>query len=297
MDEFNKLIKKIGEELGIKVTLLSGNWLTILEKDNEIHYIQGYKFDLNNHGIGNILDDKGLFIDLMNYKKLPIVDQLSIFQKYNKDEILDYFKKNNNSLIVKGCMGTCGTNVYLVSDEETLFNRMDMLLKKQDSISVEPYYDIINEYRVIILNNEVKVIYGKEKPIIIGNGKNSIKELAIDFNEFYKDNIKLINNPDYIPKPNEKIELDFRFNLSNGARLFYNIDEKLKKDIMDIAINVTKALDISFASVDIIHTKDNKLLVLEANSGVMMDNFIKQYPNGEEIAYNIYKEAIKLMFK
>ena len=297
MDEFNKLIKKVGEELGIKVTLLSGNWLTILEKDNETHYIQGYKFDLNNHGIGNILDDKGLFIDLMSYKNLPIVNQISIFQNYNKDEILDYFKKNNNKLIVKGCMGTCGTNVYLVNDTDTLFNIMDMLLKKQDSISIEPYYDIINEYRVILLNNEVKVIYGKERPIIIGNGKNTIKELAISFNEFYIDNEKLIKNPDYIPKPGEEIELDFRFNLSNGARLFYNIDEKLKKDIMDIAIKVTKILDISFASVDIIHTKDNKLLVLEANSGVMMDNFIKQYPNGEEVAYNIYKEAIKLMFK
>ena len=90
MKEFNKIIKKIGEELGIKVTLLSDDWLTILEKDNKIHYIQGYKFDLNNHGIGNILDDKGLFFDLLRYKKIPIIEHLVIFQDYDKKKVLDY---------------------------------------------------------------------------------------------------------------------------------------------------------------------------------------------------------------
>ena len=145
MKEFHNIIKEIGEELGIKVTLLSDGWLIILEKDNKIHYINGYKFDLNNHGIGNILDDKGLFYDAMVYKNLPTIERLSIYESYNKKEILDYFKKNNNELIVKGNIGTCGKNVYLVKDETSLFNKMDRLLSKQDSISVEPFYDIINE--------------------------------------------------------------------------------------------------------------------------------------------------------
>ena len=36
---------------------------------------------------------------------------------------------------------------------------------------------------------------------------------------------------------------------------------------------------------------------MEANSGVMMDNIIKQHENGYNIAYNIYKEAVEKMFK
>ena len=36
MNEFSEIIKKIGEELGIKVTILSDGWTTILEKDNII---------------------------------------------------------------------------------------------------------------------------------------------------------------------------------------------------------------------------------------------------------------------
>lgn len=296
MDEFRNIIKEIGEELGIKVTLLSDGWLIILEKDNQIHYINGYKFDLNNHGIGNILDDKGLFYDAMSYKDLPTIERKSIYEIYNKEEILDYFKRNNNTLIVKGNIGTCGNSVYLVKDKEDLFNKMDKLLLKQDSISIEPFYDIINEYRVILLNGEVKIIYGKERPTVIGDGISTVKELAIKFNEYFINNSKVIKNPDYIPKLNEIIEIDFRFNLSCGARLFTEIDNELKNRIMDIATLVTKKLDISFASVDIIYTKDNKLLVLEANSGVMMDNYIKQCNNGYINAYNVYKEAIKVMF-
>ena len=296
MNEFRNIIKEIGEELGIKVTLLSDGWLIILEKDNQIHYINGYKFDLNNHGIGNVLDDKGLFYDIMSYKDLPTIERKSIYETYNKEEILDYFKRNNNTLIVKGNIGTCGNSVYLVKDKDDLFNKMDKLLLKQDSISIEPFYDIINEYRVILLNGEVKIIYGKERPTVIGDGVSTVKELAIKFNDYFKDNYKVIKNPDYIPRVNEIIEIDFRFNLSCGARLFTEIDTELKNKVMEIATLVTKKLDIAFASVDIIYTKDNKLLVLEANSGVMMDNYIKQCNNGYINAYNVYKEAIKVMF-
>ena len=294
MNNFYKILNEIGEELGINITYLSSGWVTVLEKDNQIHYIHGYKFDLNNHGIGNLMDDKGLFNDLLVYKNFPTTTQLSIFMTYDREKVLEYFKQNNNTLIVKGNLGTCGMNVYLVHDEEDLFDKMDLLLSKQDSISLEPYYDIESEYRVIILNGEVKVVYGKRKPIIVGDGIHTIKELAVNFNKFFVNNE--VKNPDYIPKINEKVELDFRFNLSMGARLFYDVAEELKNRIVELAISVSKAFNISFASIDIIHTTDDKLLVLEANSGVMMDNFIKQYPNGYNYAYGIYKEAIKLMF-
>lgn len=293
MDNFREIIKKIGEELDIKVTLLSDNWVFALEKNNEIHYIQGYKFDLNDHGIGNIMDDKGLFNDLMKYKDLPTIEQIGFYQVYDKDIVLDYFNKHKK-IIVKGNIGTCGENVYLVTNEEDLFNKIDYLLKKQNSISIEPYYDIKNEYRVILLNKEVKIIYGKERPVIIGDGKKTVKELAIEFNEFFLHN--KVKNSLYIPKLGERVELDYRYNLSQGARLFIDIDSELKNKLIDIAKKVTSTLNINFASVDIIHTTDNKLLVLEANSGVMMDNYIRLCPNGYQNAYNVYLEAIKLMF-
>ena len=53
---------------------------------------------------------------------------------------------------------------------------------------------------------------------------------------------------------------------------------------------------MTFASIDIFETIDNKFLVLEANSGVTINKAINFIPNGYEITKSIYKEAINKMF-
>ena len=296
MQTFNEIIKKIGEELDIKVTLLSDNWLTILEKDNEIHYITGYKFDLNNHGIGNVMDDKSLFYDVMMKFNLPMVEQMCFYKKYDEEKVLDYFHRNNNTLIVKGSLGTCGKNVFLVKKEKDLFERIDFLYQTQDVVIISPFYDIKNEYRVIVLNNEIKLIYGKERPVLKGNGISTIEELARNFNPYFSKHPEKIPDKDKVLKKDHEYILDYRFNLSNGAISFMDIPTDLKNKITDLALLVSTKLNITFASIDIINTNDNKLLVLEANSGVMMKSFINQDSNGLDIAYSIYRDAIKLMF-
>ena len=296
MNIFKAIIKKIGEELGIKVTFLSDGWTIVLEKNEEIHYITGYQFDLNNHGIGNIMDDKGLFWDLLNYKHIPVIEQYVIFHNYNQSDVLNYFNSHNKKIVVKGNIGNAGKEVFLVANENLLFSIIDKLLLKEYSISLCPYYHIKNEYRIIILNGEVRTIFGKIKPIVIGDGKKTVKELAFEFNNYYINHEDKIVNPDYIPSLNEKVEIDFKFNLSSGAKTFTNINPTIKDKLVELSLRVTKELNITFASVDIIYTEDNELLVLETNSGVTMNNYIAQNQGAYGIAYNIYKDAINLMF-
>lgn len=296
MNTFNELIKKICADLEIKITSLSDEWLKVLEKNHQIHYIQGYKFDLNNHGIGNIMDDKGLFFDLLSYKKIPIIEHYIIFSDYDKQKVLDYFNKNNHCLVIKGNIGTCGKEVFKVDNEKDLFTCINTLFLKEFSISLCPYYDIKNEYRVILLDKKVRIVYGKERPLIIGDGNKTLQELAREFNDYYCD--KELKNGNYIPKKNEKIFLDFKFNLSQGSKMFIDIEEGLQKRIESLALKVVKELDIPFCSVDIIYTKDNKLLVMEANSGVMMDNYLRfMKDTGYLKVYNLYRDAILMMFK
>lgn len=297
MSLFHEIIKKIGEEEKIKVTFLSDDWTIVLEKDNKIRYITSYQFDLNHHAIGNIMDDKGLFWDLLKYQNIPVIEQNIIFHNYDKNVVKKYFKEHNQEIVIKGNIGNAGKEVFLVNNEENLFQVIDELLLKEYSVSLCPYYNIKNEYRVVILDNTVRVIFGKIKPKIIGDGKKTIKELAMEYSDYYVRHEDKINNPDHVLKSGEEMELSFKFNLSSGAKTFTSIPEDLKCKIMDLALLVTKKLHITFASVDIIHTLDNRLLVLEANSGVTLNNFILQNENGYNIAYNIYLDAIKLMFE
>lgn len=295
MSSFHQIIDKIGDELNIKVTHLSDNWVIVLEKDRQIHYIEGHKFDLNNHAIGNIIDDKGLFYDILKYKQIPCCFHKVIFKNYDKNEVESFFFEHHQEIIVKGNVGTCGKLVFKICDLDTLFKTIDYLFRSQYSVSLCPYYDIENEYRVILLNKEIRLLYGKRKPLIIGDGKSNVQSLL------EKNNLHLrtkIIDEKYIPKKNEIVELDFRFNLSCGGTLFWEIDEELRKKIENLAFKVVSELNISFASVDIIYTKNHELLVLEANSGIMMTNLIKlNGDKGYNIAYNLYKEAIELMFR
>lgn len=296
MNEFNEMIKKIGEELEIHVTLLSDNWTKVLEKGNKIHYITGYIFDLNNHCIGNIMDDKGLFYDLLKYKNIPIIEQCVIFNNYDKDKVLSYFNSHNQEVVVKANISNAGKDVYKITNEIELFSVIDRLLLSQFSVSICPYYHIKNEFRVIILNNEVRCIFGKIKPFVVGDGNKTILELAKEYNDYYKKHEEKIENPNYIPNKDEKVELSFKFNLSSGATTFTDIEDNLKNKIINLALKVTNELNISFASVDIILV-DDELLVMETNSGVTLNNYILQNKNGYKIAYNIYKDAIRDMFK
>lgn len=297
MEEFNKIIEAIGEELGIKVTLLSDNWTKILEKDNQIHYITGYQFDINNHGIGNIMDDKGLFWDLLQYKSIPVIEQYVIFHNYRKEDVLNYFNHHHQEIIVKGNIGNAGKEVFKVNDQNSLFNVIDKLFLKEYSISLCPFYQIENEYRVIVLNNRVRLVFGKIKPIVIGDGKKTVKELATQYSNYYQNNPEKIISPLYIPKENEKYELNYKFNLSSGSKTFLDIERELKNEIINLALKVSKELNITFASIDIIKTIDNKLLVMEANSGVTLNNFITQNKSYYSVVYEIYRDTIKLMFE
>lgn len=93
------------------------------------------------------------------------------------------------------------------------------------------------------------------------------------------------DNKDYVLPLNETFEYDWKFNLPKGAI-----------SSLDIDYNDKAIINNGFCSVDIIKAKDNNFYVMEINSGVMMQNFIKQNENGYMIAKLIYKEAIIEMF-
>ena len=59
---------------------------------------------------------------------------------------------------------------------------------------------------------------------------------------------------------------------------------------------VAKEINIRFCSIDIILDNEDILYLMEANSGVMMDNFMNIHENGVNIAKYIYGSAINKMF-
>lgn len=306
MNTFQTIIKEICDEENINFNILSKDWIITLEKNNKVKYIAGYKFDLNNHGLGMVLDDKYAMYDVLKYNNLPIINHYIAYRDNNLNDyaigcnsygyVLDLFYKFNKSIVLKPNNGACGVGVYHIEDEDKLLEVYTKLLEKNFSISVCPFYDIETEFRTIILKDKVKLLYGKIRPIIVGDGKSTIYELLSSFNyEYFKDYNE--SNKNEILKKDEVYEYDWKFNLSRGSKMFKNINQEVYDKISSLALKTAKSVGLGFGSVDIIKTKDDKFYIMEINSGVMMDNFIKQDNNGYEVAKDIYKCAVEEMFK
>ena len=147
-----------------------------------------------------------------------------------------------------------------------------------------------------MIDGEPELLYSKYLPIVIGDGNKTIRDLLIEFNQNYFANKLEDSKYDRVLDKDEKFQYNWKFNLSQGSIAKKVNDEELTERIISIAKKVCEEINLKFGSVDIIQTKDNKLYVLEVNSGVMMDNYISLMPDGYMTAKNIYKKAIEKMF-
>lgn len=307
MKEFHKLIKEICDENKIKCSILSKDWIVMLEKDNKTRFISGYKFDLNQHGIGNVFDDKFATYEILKNKNIPIIEHKIVFETSNKNDyavnsnsydiVTKYFNENNQNIVLKANDSTCGSNVFHITDIKEIPTTLDTLFQKSFSISLCPFYQIKTEYRLIILNNKCVLVYGKRKPIVIGDGKKTIRELLKEFNPYYFEN--KLNEEKYtkVLEKDEIYEYSWQFNLSKGAVCFPIEDVSLKQRLIEFSQKITDCIDLGFCSLDIIETNQNELFVMEINSGVMMKNYMNIIPSGRKTAKKIYKDAILAMFK
>ncbi len=295
--QFNKIIKQICQEKSIQYEELSDDWIIKLTKENRNKFIVGYKFDLNNQATSEICNDKFALYAVLKSEEIPVIEYNILF-KNEEDKLEKYFYEYNQNVVLKPNNGTCGNNVLHICEYDKLKNEYNKLISKCYSVDICPFYEIESEYRVIYLPTK-QHIYKKVKPIITGDGVHSVKELLIEFNsEYFGDERNLKNeniSADYIPKFGEKIEYEWRFNLSRGAKIA-DVDDEEKNILMNMINNIIKVINLKFVSIDIVKLTNNQYMVMEINSGVMMENLVKLQDDGIQIAKSVYGEAIDLMF-
>lgn len=296
MKEFHKIINDICIKNNIKFSIFSDDWIVRLEKGSDVRFIIGYKFDINRSAVTNLFDDKYGLFSILKDKNISVADHIILFRGYDRDAVLKYFNDNNKYLVIKDNMGSCGTGVFKSNKIDEVYELIDKILLTSYSVSVCPYYDISTEYRLITLNGEIKLIYGKKKPVVIGDGKSRKIDLLRKFNPHY---FSKIDRPDLeeVLKKGEIFEYNWQFNLSRGSIPFVIEDEKTIDKLKKLCHEVLDVVDINFCSVDIIELTSKEMMVLECNSGVMMENFIKYMEDGYDIAHKIYEEVVLDMFK
>lgn len=308
-----RIMRELAAESDLKLTTFSKDWCIRLEKNSMIRHIYGYKFDVNPASSQHIADDKCAASDVMTMQGIPHVEHRLFLQpemtsyvngQGNWAALLAYAEQHHFNLVCKANEGTSGHDVYRTRDHVSLERVVHQLFQAYRSIAVSPYYEIEQEYRIVLLHGECELIYAKQRPTIVGDGHTIVAELivqqveahqlsagvAADAFERHKRRLK------EILAPGEPLLLTWKHNLSLGAQPVWVEDEALRWRLVEQARACARTLNLTLAVVDIVATQGD-LLVLEVNSGLMLENFARRAPDGYARAKVMYKKLVELMFQ
>lgn len=306
---FHTIIRELCAEMDIKMEKLSYDWVLQLSKDGKVRHITENLFDNNPQATGKIAADKYATYEVLKSQNVPVIDHTMIFNptirwEYIPKEgiwntVVSEFSKYG-SLVVKPNDDSEGNGIELCySLREAEIAIQKLFNQNHKAISICPYYNIKTEYRTFYLNGEVLLIYGKTKPYVIGDGKSTMGELIESLHlpnkKVMYDNLNKLDMH-YLPKAGEKVEISWKHNLSGGAIPTLLEKGELYDRIENLAIQTGKAMNINFATIDVIQTVDYNLYVMEVNSGVCGEIFIELVDGGYEMIKNVYRKALQALF-
>lgn len=298
----NNIVKEICKENNINCYFFCYDWVIKLDNNNNNMLIYGYKFPNNNAALEQVCDDKSALSSLLSHYQIPNVfheffmrqsREINILSNEMENRLLSLFHKHKK-LVIKNNSGTGGIDVYKVETVDELYQVTTKLFQIFRTIAVSPFIEIKNEYRIIVSNKKIKVVYQKIRPFIIGNGKDNIATLIKKKYQELKNYQEF--ELDYILKENEFLLLNWKHNLAQGAIPQLVTDLDVLNNLTYLANLCIDKLDINFASIDIVFDGQS-YMVLEINSGVMMEKFASYNEEFYQIAKEIYKDAILTYLK
>ena len=163
--EIIDIIEKYCNDNSITLAKLSADYILKLTKGNNIRYIFNYRFDINSAATLLICNDKAATSTVLDSFNISNVHHELFLTPQNDpstfERITEFFYKYKK-IVCKVNDGFGGKDVYFIDNINELETAVNNIFKKDKFISLCPYFDIKNEYRVIILDNTVKLIYLKD---------------------------------------------------------------------------------------------------------------------------------------
>lgn len=269
--------------LDIKYSVIVPGLLTKFENEDKHWFIINTVTPLTNTPSTTIAKRKNLTNKVLSSFNIPVPTQLPL--KDEKDAI-KFFKEYKN-VVIKPSQQLGGIGVTLLPQNSKqvvkAFNyAYEKSMGKGINRVIGEEFISGDNYRLLVLGNRVIGIVRRKSAFVIGDGKNSIKELIRIKNRERKKNllkpISIDNEVQqrldslkidfaYIPKENEEIVLRFNCNLTTGGTT-QECSAQTHQYYKDLAINAVKCIGANFGGVDIITpdiTKPAKCAINEIN--------------------------------
>lgn len=311
---FTILLREVCKERGITVTGFSSDWVFCLQREGKTAYVFGYDFPLNTATAQQIAKDKAATADLLAFHQLPHVEHrlvtTPLLPAYvppggNWPDLTAYFERHGHDVVCKPNDGTGGGDVFRARTPVELESAIHRLLQRRRSCCVSPYLNISEEYRVILVDRTPEVVYRKRRQAIAADGLRTVRDILLESLRVGQNSVlaaEMLSGSaghvdlDVVMPAGKTIPLDWRHNLGLGATP--ELQEEgtpLWTGLTNLARSAATAVGISTASIDVVDV-DGSLLVLEINSGIMMETFALVSEEYWRIAHRVYDRIIAAMF-
>lgn len=308
--EFIRLIDDAAGSLGITVAHFSDNWAMRLSRAGMTKYIVGYTFPLNDATCCKIARNKNLCSEILTCNKIPHIPHRLLYSptillkrdisEGNISTVEQFISQYGFPIVVKRNNSSKGEGVFIADNRTELEGVSQKVFHSDNVLCLSPLRKALHEYRNVILNNDCVLSYEKIRPHIIGNGSSSVIDLLFEFYQSNKpsrnqanffDNL-FSNRLDDVPEAGEKVFLQWKHNAAAGTR-YRTIQDRA---IEEMAAKAAAAINATFVTVDIVHSPEYGLEVLEINASVVLNAFSCVSEECYQKARDVYQLALQQVF-
>lgn len=307
---FVEAVRTYCAEHGIIADIRSQGWLIVMQRGSKRHFAFGYDVGLNSAIAHRIANDKSATAEVLDLSGVPSVPH-TLFLNPQLHEYIDangsweamlaLLRQNPQGIVVKPNEGTSGRSVFLARTRPALELAVNRIFSSGLSLAISPYLDFEDEVRVVLIDDAPAVVYSKNRPAVVGDGKHSFLELALATLAADRRSAVLPGMLadldkaalDAIVPAGQRRVLNWRHNLETGARPIVLEHGQVREDCVRLATRAAKAIGIRFASIDVVCV-EGQWKILEINSGVMMESLSRLHP---ELVYAAYHAALDKVFE
>jgi glutathione synthase/RimK-type ligase-like ATP-grasp enzyme len=306
---FVDAVTKYCRARNITVEVRSNGWLIVMGRGERRQLAFAYDVGLNSAVAHRIATDKAATAEVLQFFGVPCIPhtlflgpKLAAYAPAvgSWETMLRLLAENPKGLVVKPNEGTSGENVIRVATKAALERAVGRILAAYPSLAISPYVEIEDEIRVVLVDDLPVVVYSKERPFVIGDGRHSLLELALAATPAERPAAVLPGliaelgrtELDAIVPEGERHILNWRHNLDSGARPVLLKEGEVRSACIEIATKAARAIGIRFGSIDVVRT-DGAWRILEVNAGVKMEALSRSHP---ELVYAAYEAALDRVF-
>jgi glutathione synthase/RimK-type ligase-like ATP-grasp enzyme len=289
----------------IDLDVRADGWLIVMRRGAQRRFALGYDLGINSAIAHRLANDKSATADVLALSGVACIPHHfflnpklggRVAAERSRRAMEEVLAKNPQGVVVKPNEGTSGRSVFKATSRQELEQAAQRIFSSNAGLVIAPYVDIEQELRVILLGERPMVVYSKERPSVIGDGKQTLRELAAvsapaslrsaALNELDECELNMI-----VPAGARRA-VNWRHNLDSGARPVLVDHATVRDTCVQLAIAAAHAIGIEFASIDVVRT-GGAWKVLEINSSVMMEALGQMHP---ELAYATYGAALDRVF-